>query len=59
MKICPLGAELFHGRDRQTDMKLAVTLGNFVNMSNWLLEQRPKHCIVITEALTYISEKEL
>jgi len=36
MKICPVGAELFHadGRmDRQTDMtKLTVAFHNFANM---------------------------
>ena len=49
-------------RDGQTDMKVTFTLGNFANMSNWLLKHRPKHCKIITEAPplpTYISQKEL
>ena len=59
MKIC---ASYSTWRDGQTDMKVTVTLGNFANMSNWLLKHRPKLCIIITEApplLTYISQKEL
>ena len=33
MKICPVGAELFHA-DRQTDMKLIVFFRNFANAPN-------------------------
>jgi hypothetical protein len=49
MKVCPVGAELFHadGRtDGQTDMtKLIVAFRNFANAPKNSLHKYPKHFI--------------
>jgi len=42
MKVCPVGAELFHANGRTDVMKLIVALCNFASVSKKQSLYRPK-----------------